>query len=62
VGLPDLRDFRVALPDLLIGGADLPANFRRQLIPPLVVYSPQLCFRNQFHVFLLVEAPAWSLS
>jgi len=44
LGLPDLRDFRVALPDLLIGGADLPANFRRQLIPPPVVHSPQLGF------------------
>src|SRR5271166_130395 len=44
LGLPDLRDFRVTLPDLLIGGADFPANFRRQLIPPVVVYSPQFGF------------------
>jgi hypothetical protein len=40
LGLPDNREFRVALPYLQIGGPDFPANFRRQLIPPTVVYSP----------------------
>ena len=44
LGLPDIREFRVALPDLLIGSPDLPANFRRQLIPPAVVHSPQFGF------------------
>src|ERR1022692_671249 len=41
LGLPDIREFRVALPYLLIGGPDLPAYFRRQLIPPAVVHSPR---------------------
>src|ERR1017187_7736847 len=44
LGLPDIREFRVALPYLLIGGPDLPAYFRRQLIPPAVVHSPQFGF------------------